>query len=62
MITRDSNQTVSAGSKRTQDQVLPDNKLRHLSFIEHNVDGIWRLDLEQPIPLDLPPKEQVELL
>lgn len=58
----ESNQIVSAGSEHTQDQALPDNRLRQLSFIEQNIEGTWRLDLKQPIPLDLPPLEQIELL
>lgn len=31
-------------------------------FIDNSVDGAWRLDLEEPIPLDLSVLEQVDLL
>lgn len=38
------------------------SQLREHSYIGESVDGTWRLDLEEPIPLNLPVSEQVELL
>ena len=38
------------------------DRIRHHSFIDNSIEGIWRLDLEKPIPLELPALEQVELL
>ena len=67
-MTLDSKQAMSGSIERDRDLTLSENpmrsdhEMRHHSFIETNVDGTWRLDLEAPIPLDLPPIEQVELL
>ena len=36
--------------------------MRQRSFIDNNVEGIWRIDLEKPMPLDLSAPEQVEWL
>lgn len=36
--------------------------LRYSSFIDNNIECIWRVDLDQPILLGLPAEEQVELL
>src|SRR5918911_185889 len=33
---------------------------RYRSFIEHSTEGIWRFELEEPVPTDLRPGEQVE--
>jgi PAS domain-containing protein len=35
---------------------------RYRNFIEQSVEGIWRLEFDQPIPIDLPPLEQVRLI
>ncbi len=35
---------------------------RYRNFIEQSMEGIWRLEFDQPIPIDLPPLEQVHLI
>jgi PAS domain-containing protein len=32
---------------------------RYRNFIEHSFEGVWLLAFDEPIPLDLPPEEQV---
>jgi len=61
-MTIESNSAMTTNIKCAQELTLSDNHLRHCSFIDNNVDGTWRLDLEAPIRLDLPAIEQVELL
>jgi len=48
--------SIHAQSKATE----KDSYRRY--FIDNSVDGAWRLDLEEPIPLDLSVMEQVDLL
>src|SRR5918997_1068503 len=33
---------------------------RYRSFIEQSTEGIWRFELEEPVPTDLAPDEQIE--
>ena len=33
---------------------------RHQAFISNNPDAMWRIELEQPLPLTLPEEEQIE--
>ena len=33
---------------------------RYRGFVEQSTEGIWRLELEEPIPADMPAKEQIE--
>ncbi len=35
---------------------------RYRAFIEHSTEGIWRFEVINPIPTDLPADEQIELL
>ena len=44
--------------KRTE-QALRDSEQRYKDFIAHSNEGVWRLELEQPIPIDLPTEEGV---
>ena len=33
---------------------------RYRGFVEQSTEGIWRFELEEPIPTDTPPEEQIE--
>ena len=33
---------------------------RYRGFVEQSTEGIWRFELEEPIPADMPPEEQIE--
>ena len=35
---------------------------KYRNFIEQSIEGIWYLSFDQPIPVDLPAEEQVELI
>jgi PAS domain S-box-containing protein len=35
---------------------------RYRNFIEQSMEGIWLVEFDQPIPIDLPPLEQVHLI
>lgn len=39
---------------------LRESEVRYRSFVEQSREGIWRFELEEPIPTDLAPDEQVE--
>jgi PAS domain S-box-containing protein len=38
---------------------LAQSEQRYRNFIEHSFEGVWLLAFDAPIPLDLPPEEQV---
>ena len=38
---------------------LAQSEERYRNFIEHSFEGVWLLAFDEPIPLDLPPEEQV---
>jgi PAS domain S-box-containing protein len=46
--------------KRTQIAVMSSEE-RYRAFIKHSTEGIWRFELEEPIPIDLPTDEKVRL-
>lgn len=35
---------------------------RYLAFIHNSIEGIWRYELEKPIPISLTPSDQIELV
>src|SRR5438105_13423664 len=41
---------------------LKDGEQRYRAFIANSSEAIWRLELEQPIPVTLPEDEQIEML
>ena len=54
MISRD----ISA-RKRAEEELRQSDE-RYKNFISHSNEGVWRVELEQPIPIDLPAEEGFE--
>ncbi len=46
--------------KRAQ-EALRASEERYREFLRQSTEGMWRYELEQPIPIDLPEDEQIEL-
>jgi two-component system cell cycle sensor histidine kinase/response regulator CckA len=47
--------------KRAEDQ-LRESEQRYRAFIARNADAMWRIEFEQPVPIDLPEEEQLQLI
>ena len=45
-------------SKRTE-QAFRERKERYRAFIEQTAEAVWRMELEEPVPVTLPVEEQV---
>lgn len=43
-------------------RVARQSKERYQAFIQHSTEGIWRCELDKPIPVDLPADEQIRLV
>jgi PAS domain S-box-containing protein len=50
---------VELERKRNED-LHRQNEERYRAFIANNPDAMWRLELEHPVPLNLPEEEQIE--
>ena len=49
-------------SQRDEAQrALRESEERYRAFVANSSEGIWRFELEQPVPIDLQPNEQIEL-
>jgi two-component system cell cycle sensor histidine kinase/response regulator CckA len=46
--------------RKRADDALRESEQRYRVFIERNADAMWRIEFEQPIPIDLPEDEQIE--
>ena len=51
---------VDLTERQRAQQALADSERRYRDFIEHTNEGVWRLELEAPIPIDLPAEEILE--
>jgi two-component system cell cycle sensor histidine kinase/response regulator CckA len=45
----------------TAQAALRQSEERYRAFIEQTAEGVWRFELEEPIPIDLSSEEQIEL-
>jgi PAS domain S-box-containing protein len=48
--------------RKRAEEALRKSEERYRDFISHSHEGVWRLDLDQPIPLGLPAEETLERL
>lgn len=47
--------------RKGTEEALRESEERYRAFLSQSSEGIWRYEVEQPIPLDLPVDEQIEL-
>ena len=52
---------VDETDKYLSSQALEASEERYRAFIAQSSEGIWRFELDRPVPIDLPEKEQVEM-
>ena len=46
--------------RKRAEEALRRSEQRYKDFISHSNEGVWRLELDQPIPIDLPAEEILE--
>jgi PAS domain-containing protein len=51
---------AAVASQKEAEAALRESEERYRAFIEQTAEGVWRFELEQPVPVDLPPEEQIE--
>lgn len=52
---------VDVTEQHNSEKALKESEDRYKAFIEHSTEGIWRFELEKPIPVDLPIDEQIRM-
>lgn len=46
--------------RERMERALQQSEQRYRAFLEQSSEGIWRIELEEPIPIDLPEEEQID--
>ena len=46
--------------RKEAQRTIQQNQERYFNFISQSTEGIWRYELEEPIPIDLSPAEQID--
>ncbi|HZH33476.1 MAG TPA: PAS domain S-box protein, partial [Pyrinomonadaceae bacterium] len=54
--------TTDVTELRRAETVMRDSEQRYRAFIEQSLEGIWRVEMTEPIPIDLPNSKQIELM
>lgn len=48
--------------RKEAQRAIMQNQERYLNFISQSTEGIWRCELEEPIPVSLSPQEQIDMV
>ncbi|MFP5286363.1 MAG: ATP-binding protein, partial [Thermoanaerobaculia bacterium] len=48
------------GDRLEQDREVRESVSRYRAFFDQSAEGIWRCELEEPVPVELPVEEQIE--
>jgi PAS domain S-box-containing protein len=48
-------------ARHETEEALRESEERYRAFIANSSEGIWRFELERPVPIDVPEDEQIEL-
>jgi PAS domain S-box-containing protein len=57
-----STQVAMVIERKQTEEALVESQDRYKSFVQRSSEGIWRTELEKPIPIDLPEDEQIKRL